>query len=193
MESIRQFINDRGITFQILFYGFLFAYGYNIVTNLFHLFQIWKGIIRLSGFINAYSQHRSVKRKRKLLLRYFPIISRYLGPHSDKLNYGDNDFNIHYKSVSMLDDLLMKRNFQTHRFRASFNPFLGIKTFVTLPMVILSWFGIRPNIKHEPTINIIGLAVEVLLAKILESHYTQLESFAKSICDIIRGIWSNIP
>lgn len=56
MESIQQFINDRGIAFQVLFYGLLFAYGYNIVTNLFCLFQIWKGIIRIKCFIVAYKK-----------------------------------------------------------------------------------------------------------------------------------------
>lgn len=193
MQSIQQFINGQGIVFQVLLYGLLFTYVYNIVTNLFRLFQIWKGIIRLNCYIIAHNKKRWRKWTRKRLLNYYPIISRHTGIHSEHLKYDDDYHALYQKSVNILSELLSKKDWQIHHFRASFSPILGIKTFVTLPMVILSWFGIKPNRKHEPTINIIGIAVEVLLAKILESYYTELESFAKSICDIIRGIWSNIP
>ncbi len=193
MESIQQFISEQGIVFQILLYGLAFAYGYNIVTNFVRLFQIWKGIIRLNCYIIAYSKKRWRKWARKRLLNYYPIISRHTGIHSERLKYDDDYPVLYEKSINILSELLSEKDRQRHRFRASFSPILGIKSFVAFPMVILSWFGIRPNRKHEPTINIIGIAVEVLLAKILESHYTELKSFAKSICDIIRGIWSNIP
>lgn len=193
MQSIQQFLNKQGIVFQILLYGLAFAYAYNIVTNFVRLFQIWKGIIRLNCYIIAYHKKQWRRWTRKRLLNYSPIISRHTGIHSEHLKYDDDYHVLYQKSVSVLSELLSAKDRQRHRFRASFSPILGIKTFVTLPMVILSWFGIRPNRRHEPTINIIGIAAEVLLAKILESHYIELESFAKSICDIIRGIWSNTP
>lgn len=193
MQAIKQFINEQSIVFQILIYVLSFSYAYNILINFVRLFQIWKGIIRLNCYIIAYSKKRWQRWTRKRLLNYFPIISRHTGIHSEHLKYDDDYPVLYQKSVNILSELLSEKDRQRHRFRASFNPILGIKTFVTLPMVLLSWFGIRPNKIHEPVINIIGIAAEVLLAKILESHYTELESFAKSICDIIRDIGSNIP
>ena len=163
MEQIQHFISGHGIIFQILLFALLFAYGYNIAINLFRLLQIWKGIIRLKGFINAYNQSHKLKWKRKLLLNYFPIISRYLGIHSHTLSYDNDNFTLYYKAVPMYNIMQSERDKQIHRFKASFSPVLGFKTFVTFPVVILSWFGMRPRNHLSFLIGTIGWIIAYLL------------------------------
>ncbi len=163
MQSIQQFLNEQGIVFQVLFYGLAFSYGYNIVTNLFRLFQIWKGIIRLNCYIIAYSKKRWQRWTRKRLLNYYPIISRHTGIHSECLKYDDDYPLLCQKSVKILSDLFSEKDRQRHRFRASFSPILGTKTFITFPVVILSWFNIRLNGKHSFLISAIGWTITYFL------------------------------
>lgn len=163
MQSIQKFLNKQNIVFQILLYGLSFSYVYNIVTNFLRLFQIWKGIIRLNCYIIAYSKKRWQRWTRKRLLNYYPIISRYTGIHSKHLKYDDDYPVLYQKSVNILSELLSEKDRQRHRFRASFNPILGIKTFVTLPMVILSWFNIKPNGKHSFLISAMGWLITYFL------------------------------
>lgn len=192
MTQFQQFMNSRNVMFQFLLYVLLFSYFYNILSNLFRLFQMWKGILRLIFFIASYEKVRCRRWARKLLLSYYPIISRYTYLLSESLRYDDDYYALHQKSIKLLADLLQKKDFQRHQFHSSFNPIQGIKTFFKFPVVVLSWFGIKPNRKHEPTINIVGIALEVFLSKMLENHYAELESLVKSVPDIIRNILSNI-
>jgi len=156
MTSIQQFITNQGAMLQILFLGLAFAYSYNILVNLVHLFQILKGISRLNKFIKAYEQKKNCKLKQKALLSYFPIISRYLGYYSNTLDYGDSIYKIYYKCVPMRNTLLSKRDYQIHQLKDSFNPILGLKTFVTFPVTLLSWLGVRIRPSQ-------GIAITIIL------------------------------
>lgn len=179
--------------YKILIIGFMLVYICNILVNFFHLFQILKGIHKLNNFIRCYELKKNCKYKQQALLSYFPIISRYLGYHSNTLTYHDSTYNIYYKCVPMRDVLLSKRDIQIHQLKREFNPISALKIFLSIPYNLLLWCGFRPNMNRKSTINIVGIAVEVFLAKILENHYSELETFAKSIPDIIRDIWSSIP
>lgn len=130
---------------ELLFYGLSFSYGYNIFINFFRLFQIRKGIYKLSRFINSYESRRNYQKERQNLLSYFPIITRYLGVYSKNLSYGDDNSQTYYKAVQMLDELLRRRDFQKCSLKEAFYPVCGFKAFVTFPMTVFSWFGIRPR------------------------------------------------
>lgn len=178
--------------YKILFVAFSLVYICNIFVNLFHLFQIFKGIRRLNNFIYCYEQRKDCKHKQSKLLRYFPIISRYLGCYSKTLTYNDSVYRIYEKCVPMRNALLSQRDNQIHYLMGEFIPISALKIFLSIPYQLLLWCGFRPNRNHKSAINTIGIAVEVLLAKILESHYAELESFIKSVPDIIRDIWNSI-
>ena len=162
MELIQHFISDRGTVFQVFVYGLVIAYGYHIFINLFQLFQIWTGMSRLKRFIYGNRNH-FYRLKRQMLLSYFPIISRYLGSYSDNLTYNDSYYQLREKAITMYKSMLSIRDYQKHELRGSFNPILGIKTFVTFPIVILSWFGIRPKSKNSFLISAIGWIIAYIL------------------------------
>ena len=164
VESVKQFINEQSIVFQIILYGIIFSYVYNIITSFFHLCQIWKGIIRLNQFINAYKKGRRYKWKCKLLLSYFPIILRYLDIHSKRLEYGDEYYILHQKAIEIRNNLLSKKDFQMHKFRASFSPVLGFKTFITFPMVVFSWFNIKPRKHSLQLLGLIGWVISFVFS-----------------------------
>lgn len=178
---------------KIALIGFLFAYICNALINFIHFLQICKGIRLLSKFIKVYNQHRNTKKQRKQLLRYFPVISKYIGPHSDRLYYSDDNFTICYRAVPMRDSLFSKRDIQIRKLIESFNPLCGLKALFMFPSQFLLWCGIRPKRVRETTVNIIGIIFEALVAKAVEAHYSEFEAFLKSIPDIIRDIWSSIP
>lgn len=169
---------------KFLLYIMLFSYACNIFVNLFRLFQILKGIRKLNSFINAYDFHRDCNRKQKALLRYFPIISKYLGVHSGNLPYGESPFHTHYRAVPMRNALLSKRDCQMHCLIESFNPLFAIRTIFVFPSNFLFWCGFRPSTAQKSIANMLGIAVEVLLAKAIEVHYADFETFIMSIWDI---------
>lgn len=64
METLQRFMSERGIIFHFFIYGIAISYGYNILVNLFQLFQIWKGISRLKRFIiGTHKPFYELKRK----------------------------------------------------------------------------------------------------------------------------------
>lgn len=174
--------------YKILFVAFFLVYICNIFANLFHLFQILKGIQKLNNFIKCYEQRKTCNHKQRALLRYFPIISRYLGYFSKTLTYNDSVYSIYDKCIPMRNALLSQRDNQIHHLKGEFNPISALKIFLSIPYQLILWCGFRPNRNRKSAINVIGIAIEVFLAKILENHYSELESFAKSIIDFIRGI-----
>ena len=177
---------------KILLVAFSLVYICNIFVNFFRLFQIFKGIRKLNNFIYCYEQRKDCKHKQSNLLMYFPIISRYLGYYSKTLTYNDSVYSIYEKCVPMRNALLSQRDNQIHYLIGEFIPISALKIFLSIPYHLLLWLGFRPNRNHKSTINVIGIAVEVFIAKILENHYDELETFIKSVPDIIRNIWSNI-
>lgn len=142
---------------KTLLFVLAFVYVITLLQRLFDLYRLINSILKLESFLKADQNSRRNKNKKlNAVLRYYPVISKYTSPYDKTLSYGMNMSAASWCCESILDSLLMKRNYAYHDFIYSLNPISAIKSTIVFPVTVLQWLGFRPRRYNALILNLAG-------------------------------------
>ncbi|MEQ2363917.1 hypothetical protein WMO25_02255 [Coprococcus sp. CLA-AA-H190] len=111
------------------------------------------------------------------LLAQYPEISKFTSYCSPTLSYGSSDLDTYNASADIYNELLMRRNFLTRDFKASFNPFNALKSLLSLPSAIFSAIGFNLGNISSKIVNIFGWIITYFLGM----YANEIKAFISSL------------
>ncbi len=112
-----------------------------------------------------------------MVLRNYPLISKYTSLYSPSLSYGATDLDNYSHAVSLYHELQMTQNWRFEELKQSLNPINTLKYLFSVPSKFLKFLGIKPPVSSLNLINIIGW----LTAYLLNIYSADVKSLLDSI------------
>lgn len=120
-----------------------------------------------------YAEYRN-----QLLLNY-PSIRKFVTVYADTLSYKQSDIECYNNSISLYNNLMMKRNYLLEEFMCSFNPINSVKTFFCIPSLFIKWIGFKPNPSFAKILNLLCWILTYLLGIYSDEIKTFINSLFK--------------
>lgn len=164
---------------------FFAVYIYLILKSIFVLKDIHFCLDILFQYCKSASMHgygtltksASYDKNLNIVLRNYPLISKYTNLYSPSLSYSATDLDNYSHAVSLYHELQMTQNWRFEELKQSFNPINTLKYLFSVPSKILKFLGIKPPISSLNFINIIGW----LAAYFLNIYSADVKSLLDSI------------
>ena len=114
----------------------------------------------------------------KVLSKY-PDISIFSSIYGPTLSYHMSERKIYDNSITLYNDLRMRRNFLISEVRSSFNPLKAVKTLLSFPSSLFNLLGFNPRVSTARILNVITWVLAYLLNLYGSEIKTLIESFLK--------------
>lgn len=166
---------------QFLAYFLFFMYLMIIVKRFFRLCKIISCLHILVDFLNSatINSNGSLNKKdnfneklNKVLSKY-PDISDFTNIYSPYLSYSQTDKEKYKNSYFLYTELSMQRNYLRKELKEAFNPLIAIKATFSIPVSLMNFLGIKPNITFANFINIAAWILVYMLS-MFESEIKEL-------------------
>lgn len=143
----------------------------------------------LSSFLNSatltsydcLNKKNNFEEMKNEVLSMYPDISDFTNAYSSALSYSYTDIENYKNSFDLYTELLMHRNFLFKAFKESFNPFTAIKNMFSIPITLIRFLGIKPNVSFT---NFINLAIWVI-AFLLNLYSKEIKNFITQILKLL--------